>query len=149
VFFFFLRGGRLEEQASDVIRRASAGTITLRTSSEVYDDAITAIRSEGQPLRVAREFVSDMRSVSHSPVPMSAQIAADALSLYEAFGGRGRLSYFDSFHVATAKSLDMSLLTSDRYVIRNARRLGVRALNLADWARQTGRRDSASSAPAS
>ena len=136
VFFFYLRGGRLEEQAADVIRQASAGTITLRVSSEVYDDAITAIRSEGQPLDVARDFVSDMRSMPHSPVPMSAQIAADAMSLYGEFGGRGRLSYFDSFHVATARSMGARLLTSDRYVNRNHLKLGVKVADLSEWVRR-------------
>ena len=135
MFFFYLRGGELEEQAADVVAKASAGTITLRASSEVYDDAITALRSEGQPLRVARDFISDMWSISHTPVPVSAQVAAEALSLYHEFGGRGRLSYFDSFHVATAKSLGARLLTSDGYINRNAVKLGVEAFDLSAWSR--------------
>jgi predicted nucleic acid-binding protein len=132
-FFYFLRGGVFEKQAKEAIRRAEAGTLVLRTSSEVYDDAIVALRSDGLPLEGARAFVSDMRSIPHTPAPMNAQIASDALSLYIEFGGRGRLSYFDSFHVATAKSLGLELLTSDGYINRNAKKLGVRNLDLSGW----------------
>ena len=133
LFFYFLRGGKHEKRAADVIARAAEGSLSLRTSSEVYDDAISAIRSEGQPLEVAEEFVSAMRSIPHSPAPMTGQLAADALSLYIQFGGRGRLSYFDSFHVATAKSLGLTMLTSDAYINRNASKLGVRTADLSNW----------------
>jgi predicted nucleic acid-binding protein len=133
LFFYFLRGGELEEQAKEVIKRAERGEVVLRTSSEVYDDAVTALRSKGHPLELAQSFVSDMRSVPHTPAPVTAQIASDALSLYVESGGRGRLSYFDSFHVATAKSLGLELLTSDGYINRNAKKLGVRNLDLSGW----------------
>ncbi len=133
LFFYYLRGGKLEEQAAGVIQEAGAGRITLRTSSEVYDDAITALRSDGNPLSVALDFVSDMRSIPHVPIAMNGQVAAEALSMYIEFGGRRRLSYFDSFHVATAKSLGLPFLTSDRYIIRSASKLGVKALDLSLW----------------
>ncbi|MDE1854311.1 MAG: hypothetical protein KGI38_11280 [Thaumarchaeota archaeon] len=64
---------------------------------------------------------------------MNAQTAAEAISLYIEFGGRSRLSYFDSFHVATAKSLGLGFLTSDGYILRNASKLGVKAVDLASW----------------
>lgn len=131
LFFYFLRGGRLEREAEKVVRKAEAGALTLRTSSEVYDDAVLALRSDEVPLESIREFLGDMRSIPHSAAPMSAQTAAEAVSLYIEFGGRGRLSYFDSFHVATAKGLDLPFLTSDGYVLRNAAKLGVRAMDLA------------------
>ena len=133
LFFYYLRGGPLEREAQEVIELASSGDLLLKTSSELYDDAILALRSDGLPLEEAREFVSDMRSIPHSPVPMNAQIAADALSLYIDHGGRGRLSYFDTFHVATAKSQALPMLTSDGYVNRNATKLGVEAFDLASW----------------
>ena len=133
LFFFFLRGGELEAQAKDLVEKAERGEVVLRTSSEVYDDASTALRSKGHALELAQQFVSDMRSVPHTTVAMTAQIASDALSLYAEFGGRGRLSYFDSFHVATAKSLSLRVLTSDGYINRNAGRLGIEAVDLAKW----------------
>lgn len=133
LFFYYLRGGRLERQAEEVIVGAESGRLTLRTSSEVYDDAILALRSDDHPLEGIREFLCDMRSIPHSPAPMNAQTAAEAVSLYIEFGGRSRLSYFDSFHVATAKSLGLALLTSDGYITRNASRLGVEVVDLSRW----------------
>jgi predicted nucleic acid-binding protein len=54
---------------------------------------------------------------------MSAEIAEEALSMYMRHGGRRKLSYFDSMHLATAK----------RYG------LGVRTLDLARWEAPRGR----------
>ena len=133
LFFFYLRGGRLEDQASKVIEAASAGRVNLRTSSEVYDDAISALWADEVPLETVLSFVSDMKVISNSSMPMSAEIAEDALSMYMKHGGRRKLSYFDSMHLATAKRYDLPFLTSDRYVIRNAKTLGVRTFDLADW----------------
>jgi predicted nucleic acid-binding protein len=133
VFFFFLKGGKYESQAAIVMDQASSGKIELMSSSEVYDDAISAIRSDGASLNVARDFVSDMKSIPHSCLPLSAEVAEEALRLYIEKGGRGRLSYFDSFHVATAKRFDFALLTSDKYMINNAESLDVRVFDLASW----------------
>ena len=133
LFFFYLRGGQLEDQASKVIEAASAGRVNLRTSSGVYDDAISALRADEVPLETVLSFVSDMKAISHSSLPMSAEIAEDALSMYLEHGGRRKLSYFDSMHLATAKRYDLPFLTSDRYVIRNSKTLGVRTFDLASW----------------
>jgi predicted nucleic acid-binding protein len=133
LFFFYLRGGKLEDQASKVIEAASAGRVNLRTSSEVYDDAISALRADEVPLEIVLNFVSDMKAISNSSMPMSAEIAEDALSMYMKHGGRRKLSYFDSMHLATAKRYDLPFLTSDRYVITNAKTLGVTTLDLTHW----------------
>jgi len=133
LFFFYLRGGKLEDQASKVIEAASAGRVNLKTSSEVYDDAISALRADEVPLKTVLSFVSDMKAISHSSMPISAEIAEDALSMYMKHGGRRRLSYFDSMHLATAKRYDLPFLTSDQYVIRNAKTLGARTFDLAIW----------------
>jgi predicted nucleic acid-binding protein len=133
LFFFYLRGGKLEREAEAVIAEAVEGNLTLKTSTEVYDDAILALRSGGLPLEDIGEFISDMRSIPHTALPMNAQIASDALSTYIGFGGRSRLSYFDSFHIATAKSSGLTMLTSDGFIKRNSSRLGVRVLDLASW----------------
>lgn len=108
-----------------MIDSAERGSLELRTSSEVYDDAITAIRSAGSPLGLAHSFASDMRSIPHTPLPMNPGVAEEAVNLYVKHGGRSRLSYFDAFHVATAKSYGLRFLTSDRFVLRNAAALGV------------------------
>jgi predicted nucleic acid-binding protein len=116
-----------------VIREAGEGGLDLRTSSEVYDDAISAIRADGAPIQVARDFVADMKSIPHTAYPMSAEVAEEAMSLYLDLGGRRSLSYFDSFHIATAKRFDLTLLTSDKYIIEHSAKLGVDVVDLARW----------------
>ena len=135
LFFFYLKGGRYESQAEEVVKAADSGEITLKTSSEVYDDAISAIRSDGASMDLAHSFVSDMRSVPHTALPMSADIAEHAVGLYLQHAGRRRLSYFDSFHVATARSYGIPLLTSDAYIIENAGTFQIEARRLGDWPR--------------
>jgi predicted nucleic acid-binding protein len=138
LFFFYLRGGRCEVQAEKVINEASAGQISLKTSSEVYDDAISAIRADADSLGVARSFVSDMRSIPHVAMPTSAEVAEDALALYIEHGGRRRLSYFDSFHVACARRYDLTLLTSDGWIIENSKALDLVVKDLARWRGHSG-----------
>jgi len=133
LFFFYLRGGTFQAQAEGVIKEATSGRVDLKTSSEVYDDAISAIRADGVSLEVAHSFVSDMRSIPHTPLPTSAEIAEEAMSVYLRYGGRRKLSYFDSFHVATAKRYALELLTSDQYIIENARVLGIQVRDLSLW----------------
>ncbi len=116
-----------------MFREAGEGGLDLRTSSEVYDDAISAIRADGAPIQVARDFVADMKSIPHTPYPMSAEVAEEAMSLYLDLGGRRSLSYFDSFHIATAKRFDLTLLTSDKYIIEQSAKLGVSVVDLARW----------------
>jgi predicted nucleic acid-binding protein len=74
---------------------------------------------------MARSFVSDMRSIPHVAMPMSAEVAEDALALYIEHGGRRGLSYFDSFHVASARRYHLTLLTSDGWIIDNRKALGL------------------------
>ncbi len=133
LFFFFLRGGRCESQAAAVIGESGKGALVLRTSSEVYDDAISAIRADGAPIDVARDFVADMKSIPHTPYPMSGEIAEEAMSLYLSHGGRRGLSYFDSFHIATARRHDLAILTSDKYMIEHSAKLGVSVVDLSKW----------------
>jgi len=130
LFFFYLRGGGCEAQAERVIEEASQGKLKLKVSSETYDDAISAIRADNLPLDVARSFVSDMKSIPHTALPLSAEIAEEALGLYTSYAGRRRLSYFDSFHVATARRYNIPFLTSDRYIIQHQSKLGIEATDL-------------------
>lgn len=64
---------------------------------------------------------------------MSAEIAEEALAMYIRYGGRRRLSYFDSFHVATARRYALALLTSDKYIIKNIASLGIDVIDLSSW----------------
>jgi predicted nucleic acid-binding protein len=120
LFFFYLRGGKFSAQAEIVIKNATAGTLQLRTCSETYDDAITALRVDKVPLNAIRDFVSDMKSIPHKALPINAEIAEDALQMYLNFGGRKKLSYFDAFHVSTARRFSLKFLTSDRYILEHS-----------------------------
>lgn len=130
LFFFYLKGGRLSSQAEIVIDKAKQGILDLKTSSEIYDDAISAIRGANLNLGPAPSFVSDMKSIPHVALPMSAEIAEDAMAMYMQYGGRRSLSYFDSFHVATAKRYSLEFITSDSYLIKRATDLGIIAEDL-------------------
>jgi predicted nucleic acid-binding protein len=141
LFFFYLRGGTLAAQSEAVVKDATAGKIRLRVSSEIYDDVVSALRADENPLDVARDFVADMKAIPHTSLPMSAEVAEDALSLYIEFGGRRRLSYFDSLHVATARRFNLPMLTSDGWIAQNQSRLRVAVTELATWTPSVGSSD--------
>jgi len=96
----------------------------------VYDDVVSALRSQGVTLEKIVEFVSDMRIIPHKPLLVTSEIAVDALRIYIQHRGSRRLHYFDSYHVATAKYHNLPLLTSDEYIIEHAHDLGVRVLDV-------------------
>ena len=66
VIFFFLRGGRLEDQAEMLFVRAEQGELELQASSEIHDDAISALRSGGASCDTVKRFLADERSRSRS-----------------------------------------------------------------------------------
>ncbi|MHB8565916.1 MAG: PIN domain-containing protein [Nitrososphaerales archaeon] len=72
-----------------------------------------------------------MKSIPNKSLPICAEIAEEALTMYQNHRGRRKLSHLDSFHTATAKRYAMSLLTSDPYMIHHARDLGITATDLA------------------
>jgi predicted nucleic acid-binding protein len=131
--FFYLRGGRLEVQAAKINQGGGSGQHTAQ-------DILGGLRrrdirdKSGRVSRdVARSFVSDMRSIPHAALPMGAEVAEDALALYIKYGGRRKLSYFDSMHVATARRYALPFLTSDGFIIENSKALDVDAVNLSLW----------------
>jgi predicted nucleic acid-binding protein len=130
LFISFLTGDDLSTKFTKVVEMAESGEIDLLASSEVYDDVITALRSQGVGLDQTMDFVYDMRAIPHRTLPVTVGIARKALDLYREFGGSQKLHYFDSFHVATANQMDIPLVTSDRYLIRNTDVLGVRAMDV-------------------
>ena len=110
---------------------ADAGKLPLRASSEAYDDATSAIRAEGSSLEVADEFAGDnMKAIKRTALPMSAEVAEGALTLYQGQGGRRRPGGFDPFHVATVRRCDLPFLTSDRFIVAKGQTLRVRVLPL-------------------
>jgi len=141
LFISYLTGDNLEPRFATVVKEAMAGSVELTVSSEVYDDIITAMRSQRIPISLIIEFIHDMKKIPHIPIPVTSDISADAMHIYTEHRGPRRLHYFDAYHIATAKNSSTSLLTSDKYMIRNAKQLSVDVINVRDVEPQTARRN--------
>jgi predicted nucleic acid-binding protein len=130
LFISYLTGDRFADKFDVLVEAGRAGTSSLLASSEVFDDIISALRSQHCTLGEAADFVADMHAIPFESLPVTASIAARAVELYDSHRGRGRLHYFDSFHVATAIHHGFPLATSDLYIIKNAHALGVEVVNV-------------------
>jgi predicted nucleic acid-binding protein len=130
LFISYLTGDKFVEKFDLIVEAARAGSSKLFTSSEVFDDVISALRSQKRTLSEAANFVADMNAIPFESIPVTANVAVRAMELYAAYGGRGRLHYFDAFHVATAVQHSIPLATSDLYILRNAETLGVETVNI-------------------
>ena len=130
VFLHYLLGDDLADQAEQLIKLAVRGEISLAVSSEAYDDAVTAFRSKGVEAETIMDILEKWASIPHEALPVTVEVAIEALRLYGRHGGPRKLHYFDAFHVATAKHYDLPLVTSDRYIVENARELGVEVIDL-------------------
>jgi len=130
LFISYLRGDELSDRAEIIIDRALAKKTLLLASSEMYDDLITAYRTGGYKPNEIRNILLDLRAVPHEVVPTPLNIAILAMDLYSKYGGSRRLHYFDAFHVATASTLDEPLITSDEFILENAKDLGIRTIDL-------------------
>jgi predicted nucleic acid-binding protein len=106
------------------------GKVQLLSSSEVYDDVISALRSQRVPLTTIRGFLADMKTIPHRALPVTLELATSALDLYQKHGGPRKLHYFDSFHVATAQMERTPLLTSDRYILSHMDEMKIRAIDV-------------------
>ncbi len=120
----------VEQNFSRVVESAENRETELLSSSEVYDDVISALRSQEIGLEKVMCFVSDMRAIPHRPIPVTAEIARVALDLYGRYGGSRKLHYFDSFHVATSRQTSLNLLTSDRYIQDHSNDLGIKTVDI-------------------
>jgi len=129
LFISYLAVDSLEKEFAKAVAMAESGEIELLVCSEIYDDVVTALRSQGVGLEEARRFVSDMRAIPHRAIAMSVEIASHALQIYLEHGGSRKLHYFDSFHVAAASQHDLPLLTSDQYIVRHAHDLGIEVID--------------------
>ena len=130
VFLHYLSGDELADKAEILVKLAVEGKVVLAVSSEAYDDAITALRSKGVKTSVVLDMLKKWASIPHQVLPLTIEAAIEALRLYNLYGGRRRLHYFDAFHVATAKYYDLPLVTSDKYIITHSEALGIDVINL-------------------
>ena len=120
----------LSSHSARLIERAKQGLVKFATASELYDEIITALRSDNIRMEVVMEIIADLRKLAHEVLPTTVDVAEEAMRLYSLYVGSRKLHYFDSFHVATAKQYDLLPVTSDPYVLHNSGKLGVRALDL-------------------
>lgn len=130
LFISYLTGDELEPVFGKLVKDAEEGRLDLMTSSEVYDDVVTALRSQGVSSEEAANFVDDMKKIRHKPLPVTADIASGALRLYSEHGGPRKLHYFDAFHVATARNDNLTLVTRDTFIIENAKKMGVKVTDI-------------------
>jgi predicted nucleic acid-binding protein len=130
VFFSYLVADQLSGSSEKIVYRADSGLIKSKVASEIYDDIITALRSNNTPIEVVVELVSDLQKIPHEVLPTSVETAVEAMRLYSRYGGSRRLHYFDSFHVATAKLHELPLITSDGFILHNSDQLRIVAIDL-------------------
>jgi predicted nucleic acid-binding protein len=130
LFISYLTSDNLEQHFRSLVEKAKDSSLELLCSSEVYDDIATALRSQGVDTSQCSKFLADTKLIPHESVPLTPEVASKALELYSEFGGRRRLHYFDAFHVSTAKALNITFYTSDKYVIHNSERLGIKVVDI-------------------
>ena len=130
IFISYLVEDKLFNHSIKVIKDITLGNITAYVSSEIYDDIVSMLRSNGVPLNEVIEFVNAISEIPHKPLPLNTEIIVQALTYYSKYGGSRKLHYFDSFHVATAKYYNLPLLTSDKYIINHANELEIIAIDL-------------------
>jgi predicted nucleic acid-binding protein len=130
VFISYLIQDDLFEHSVEVVEYIITGKIVAYVSSEIYDDIVSMLRSNGVSLDKVVEFINAVSKIPHKPLPLNPEIAAQALKYYMEHGGSRKLHYFDSYHVATAKYYSLPLLTSDKYIIDHSNELGIQVINI-------------------
>ena len=130
VILHYLFGDELADNAEKIVYSIVNGDLKAYFSSEAYDDAITGLRSKGVNISTIVDILEKWASIPHETLPLTPEIAIDALNMYRKHGGPRKLHYFDSFHVATASLEGVPMLTSDRYILRHADSLGVEVVDL-------------------
>lgn len=84
VLFSYLKGDELAAQAEKLVLKAGNGEVKLYVSSEVYDDIVSALRSDAMSLDLVADFLADVNAVPHTSLPMAADLAEEALRPQEA-----------------------------------------------------------------
>jgi len=130
VFISYIKADEMVEHSERVVEAMVDGELKAHVSSMLFDDVITALRSKGMEIGDVIKVILAIASINHLSLPVTSAIAVNALMVYERHGGKRRLHYFDAFHVATAKIHDLSMITSDRYIIEHQGELGIKVVDL-------------------
>jgi len=129
-FFSYLAGNSLSDHTEKLVSRAETGETRLHVSSEIYDDIVSALRSDKTPLNMVADFIGDMKIIPHDSLPVTVDVVQEALQVYRLHGGSRKLHYFDAYHVATAKIYNLPLVTSDRYILEHGHEFEIAVINL-------------------
>ena len=95
MFISYLTSDHLAQHFQPVVKASVEGKLELLASSEVYDDIAAALRSQKVPLENVLAFIKDMRTIPHTSIPVTLDVAITAVELYLKHGGSRRLHYFD------------------------------------------------------
>jgi hypothetical protein len=76
VFFSYLVPDDLSIHSERILDRADKGLLKLHAASEIYDDLVTALRSNNTPMKVVIEFLGDLRMIRHEVLPTTLDVAA-------------------------------------------------------------------------
>jgi len=132
LFFSYITADELANHSEKVVVAAGKGETRIHVCSELYDEIVSALRSDGVSIDNVVVFLDKICLVPHQPIPVTINIAMEALKLYRDHGGQRKLHYFDSFHVITAKHHSLPLITSDGYVLEHADEFGVEVIDLTE-----------------
>jgi len=132
LFFSYLTADDLSDHSERLILAAGKRETRIHVCSELYDEIASALRSDGLSVDNVVGFLDRIRVVPHQPLPVTVDIATEALKLYRDHGGPRKLHYFDSFHVITARYHSLPLVTSDGYVLEHANEFGVEVIDLTE-----------------
>jgi len=130
VLYSYLSDDVHADHAEPLLLAIQEGRVRGYASSVLLVDLILAYRSIGVSIDALISAMKELELLPLEYIPLTPSIARYALSVYREHGGPRRLHFFDSFHVATAKSMDLPLITTDRYILSYQRKLGITAIDL-------------------
>ena len=130
VILAYLMDDVLANQAAILIEQANNDQIQLLGSPELYMDIITAYKSQGTPDVQIIRLLEDLAAIKHHCLPPTLDLSISALKYYHRYGGSRKLHFFDAFHVATALKYAMPLVTSDQFILQQAKQMNIDVINL-------------------
>ncbi len=133
-FISYLNDDQLADNVNEIIELSLKQQLNLFVSSEIFNEMILTYRAKTHSLNEIKEILLDLknfsRMFSYEILPVDLDIANLAIEYYKKFGGRRKLHYHDSFHVATAKKYEKIFLTSDKFILKNQEELKIHTINL-------------------
>jgi len=85
VFFSYLVSDELVSHSERLLDKADSGLLKLQTASEIYDDVVTALRSDNVAMDLAIELLTDLKKLPHEVLPTTLDIAVEAMKLYSQY----------------------------------------------------------------